>query len=155
MNRETCYFICVLGGMLLTSTSALFAEKTPADLFLILNVHEDSFFEIASRNKEDNVYLEKIKIRYLIEAVRKSSLTFIRNHEAYRGTEAAAHLSWKYSFAGKRVQTPHDFIEEIASQSIQTGSRYLVKTSEGKTYLLSDVLYNELERLERSLGSKK
>jgi hypothetical protein len=31
----------------------------------------------------------------------------------------------------------------------------LVKTSEGKTYFLSDVLYNELERLERSLGSKK
>jgi len=137
------------------NTSVLFADKTPSDLFLISDIHDNSFFAIASRNQDDKVYLEKIKIRYLIETVQKSSLTFIRNHAAYRGIEAAAHLSWKYSFAGKRVQTTHDFIEKIASQSIQTGTPYLVKSSEGKTYPLGDVLYNELKRLEQSLGSKQ
>jgi hypothetical protein len=145
----------VLGSMLLINTPVLLAEKTPSDLFLISNIHANSFFAIASRNQDDKVYLEKIKIRYLIEAVQKSSLTFSRNNKAYRGIEAAAHLSWKYSFAGKRVQTTHDFIEKIASQSIQTGSLYLVKSSGGKTYPLGDVLYNELARLERSLGSKQ
>jgi hypothetical protein len=147
--------MCVVWSMLLINTPLLLAEKTPSDLFLTSNVQENSFFETASRNKDDKAYLEKIKIRYLIEAVRRSSLTFIRNNEAYRGVESAAHLSWKYSFAGKRVQTVHDFIDKIASQSIQTGSPYLVKNSEGKTCPLRDVLNNELKRLERSLGSKK
>jgi hypothetical protein len=141
--------------MLLINAPALPAEKTPSDLFLISNVHDNSFFAIASRNQDDKVYLEKIKIRYLIETVQRSSFIFIRNNKTYRGIEAAAHLSWKYSFAGKRVQTPHDFIEKIASQSIQTGSSYFVRTSEDKTYLLRDVLYNELERLEQALRSQK
>ena len=137
------------------SMSVLLAEKTPSDLFLISNIRDNSFFVIASSNKDDKVYLERIKIRYLIEAVQKSSLIFIRNGKTYRGTEAAAHLSWKYSFAGKRVENVHDFIEKIASQSIQTGSSYLVRTSDGETYPLRDVLYNELERLEQSLKSRK
>jgi len=141
--------------MLLINTPVLFAEKTPSNLFLISNIHDNSFYGIASSNKDDKVYLERIKIRYLIEAVQKSSLTFIRNNKTYKGAEAAAHLSWKYSFAGKRVQTTHDFIERVASQSIQTGSSYLARTPEGKTYPLRDILYNELERLEQFLALKK
>ena len=81
-------------------------------------------------------------------------MSFIRNGETHSGSEAAAHLLWKYLQAGGRVQTTHDFIEGIASQSIQTGSRYWVKIPTGKTYPLRDILYNELQRLEQSLKEK-
>jgi len=129
-----------------------FAEKTPSDLFLISSVHENPLFAIALRNKENKAYLEKVEIQYLIEAVRKSSLTFIRNGENHKGAEAAAHILRKYLQAGGRVQTARDFIEGVASQSFLTGNRYLVMSSEGKTYPVRDVLYNELERLEQSLS---
>ena len=122
------------------------------DPFLTPNVYDNPFFATASRHKGDKASLEKIKIQYLIETVRRSPLTFTRNNKTYGGADAADHLSWKYSFAGERVKTAQEFIEKIASQSIQTGNNYLVRTSKGKTYPLRDVLYNDLERLEQSLG---
>ncbi len=135
--------------LLLIKTSTLFAEKTPSDLFLTSSVHDNPFFVTASHNTADKAYLEKIKIRYLIEAIRRSSLTFIRNGDSHKGAEAAAHLLWKYSQTEARVKTARDFIEGVASQSMPSGNQYLLKLSENKTYPLRDVLYNELERLEQ------
>ena len=138
----------------LISTPLLLA-KTPSDLYLTSSsVQNNPFFVMASRNKGNKAFREKIEIAYLIEVVRRSSLSFIRNGETHSASEAAAHLLWKYLQAGGRVKTTHDFIDGIASQSIQTGSRYWVKIPSGKTYLLRDVLYNELQRLEQSLKEK-
>ena len=149
MKKVCCFAWGIF--LLLITTPVLFAEKTPSDLFLISNVHDSPFFSAALRSKENKAYLEKVKIQYLIDAVRKSSLVFIRNGEPHKGTKAAAHLSQKYAQAGRRVKTADDFIEGIASQSFLTGRAYLVRNSEGKTFPIRDVLYNELERLKQFL----
>ena len=135
-------------------STPLLLAKTPSDLFLTSSVQNNPFLVMASRNKGNKAFREKIEIAYLIEVVRRSSLAFIRNGETHSGSEAAAHLLWKYLQSGGRVKTTHDFIEGIASQSIQTGSRYWVKIPTGKTYPLRDILYNELQRLEQSLKEK-
>ena len=154
MLQKTCRFLSILGIFLISAT-ALFAEKTPPDLFLTPAVRDNLFFGTAAQHKSDKAYLEKIKIRYLLEAVRKSPLTFIRNNESYEGLRASAHLLWKYIQSGGRVQTARDFIDDIASGSLQTGNRYLIKDPQGATYPLRDVLYNELGRLEQTLEAKK
>ena len=150
MNQKIGYFLC-LSGLLLIHSTILFAEKTPPDLFLTSKVEDNSFFATALKNKSDKSYFENIKIQYLIEAIRVSPLTFIRNNDPHEGKKAASHLSWKYLHALGKVKTPQDFIENIASQSTQTGQPYLVKNAGGETYPLKDVLYNELRRLEQAL----
>lgn len=148
INQKTCYFLL---SLFLISTSVLFAEKTPSDLFLISSVQDNPVFITALQNKEDKPYLEKIKTRYLIEAIRRSPLTFVRNNETHDGRKAASHISWKYLRVIGRKQNVRDFIDKIASQSLRTELPYLVKTAKGETYPLRDTLYNELERLEQSL----
>ena len=154
MNRKVCSIVCAW-SLFLISTPLLPAEETPHNVFLTPSVQDNHFFATASRNVENKALFEKIKIGYLIEAVRKSSLTFIRNGETHGGLAASAHLLWKYLRAGGRVKTSHDFIEGIASRSIQTGSPYLVKSPDGKNYPLRDILYNELERLRQALANKQ
>ncbi|MBI3313903.1 MAG: DUF5329 family protein [Candidatus Omnitrophica bacterium] len=150
MNHKIRFFL--LGVFIFLAYSpALFAGKTPADLFLTANVRDNIFFVKAFEHKENKAYLEKIEVRYLIESIRISPLTFIRNNNIHSGPEAAAHFSRKYAVAGNRVKNPRDFIEGIAAKSMLSGKPYLVKTSAGQTYSLRDVLYQELKRLEQSL----
>ncbi len=149
MNHKICFF--VLGAFVfLANASNLFAGKTPPDLFLTSQVRDNIFFVKAFEHKENKTYLEKIEVRYLIESIRISPLTFIRNHKVYTGPEAAAHFSRKYAAAGNRVKNSRDFIEGIAAKSMLSGKPYWVQTATGQTYPLRDILYNELKRLEQS-----
>ncbi|MFN4082516.1 MAG: DUF5329 family protein [Bacteroidia bacterium] len=92
---------------------------------------------------------EQKKIEYLIDFIRKSNLTFIRNEQEFSGIAAAEHLEMKLSKAGSRIQTANDFIDRIASQSILTKKPYQVKLKNGSVINLRDLLYFELNKLNK------
>ncbi len=91
---------------------------------------------------------EAAKIEQLVELVRDSGHTFIRNGEEYSSTEAADHLMMKLEKAGDRVHTAEEFIGEIASRSSITGAPYHLRTADGSKFVTRDWLLRRLGELE-------
>ena len=71
-------------------------------------------------------------INYLIDRVRTSDVTFIRNGSPHTAAEAATHIKAKYDHFKKEIKTPEDFIRLSASKSLLTGKPYLVRAPGGK-----------------------
>jgi hypothetical protein len=71
-------------------------------------------------------------VTYLIDAVAKSHLTFIRNGDRHSCDEAAAHIAKKYAYFKGQIKTPDDFIRLSASKSLFSGKPYLVETEHGE-----------------------
>jgi hypothetical protein len=115
--------------------------ETPKDIFLA------SIQRALSESKLDQIG-EKKKIMFLIGQVKTSPFRFIRNGTEYSGEEAAQHLRMKYGHALSQIQTAKQFILQIASRSMLSGQPYLVVTPNGQRYPASDLLFNELDRLE-------
>ena len=80
------------------------------------------------------------EIAYLIDFVRHSSCTFIRNGTEYKGPAAADHVQAKYDYYKSDVKTVDDFIKHAATKSILSGEPYKVRCSDGKTVLAADWL---------------
>jgi hypothetical protein len=92
---------------------------------------------------------EQAKIDALLERIRTSDATFVRNGVEYDGKKAAAHLKTKLFFAGSRVQTAKDFVLGVASHSEQSGLSYEIRPKQGGTRPLKDWLLENLGELER------
>lgn len=92
---------------------------------------------------------ESEKIEKLIEAVRESGHTFIRNGQEHGSSEAADHLSMKLEKAGDRVRTAEEFIAGIASRSSMTGKPYMLRTGDGTEYRTRDWLLSHLRELNK------
>ncbi|MHC4958692.1 MAG: DUF5329 family protein [Planctomycetota bacterium] len=74
---------------------------------------------------------ERELIEMLLECVRESSLTFVRNGKPHVGAEAAAHLRRKWEAAGERIATAEQFIEHVGTRSSTSGQRYEVRLANG------------------------
>lgn len=98
---------------------------------------------------------EEGKIDYLLERLRDSKLTFIRNRVEYKGSEAAEFLRWKLNRLRTRyhmkIETAQDFIVKITSGSRVSGEPYVIVLSDGSRHNLENVLQNELNLLESCL----
>ena len=128
-------------------------EAPPASLLLVpvMQLQESPAYEEAIRQKDNDLKLERAKVDYLIERIRKSPFTFIRNGDSYSGTAAAEHIGWKFRLRGEKIKSANDFIKYFATRSSESGKLYLCKLADGKTYPVCDLLYNELRTLEESL----
>lgn len=136
-------------------------EAPPAGLLLVpsVQIQESPSYEEALRQKNNDLKLERAKIDYLIERIRKSPHTFVRNGDSYPGAAAAEHIAWKFRLRGDRVKSALDFIKYFATRSSESGKLYLCKltggsgavVADGKTYPVCDLLYNELHVLEEFL----
>ena len=71
-------------------------------------------------------------IEYLLAHVAESKLTFIRNGQEHDSAAAAAHMRRKYEYYKASIATPEDFIEQVASKSLQSGKPYLVRLPGGR-----------------------
>ena len=67
------------------------------------------------------------EIAHLIDFVRHSSCTFIRNGSEYSGGEAADHIRAKYEHFKDEIRTVEDFIDRAASKSLVSGKPYEVR----------------------------
>ena len=77
------------------------------------------------------------EIAYLIEFVRHSSCTFIRNGSEYSGGAAADHIQAKYDHFKDEIHTVDDFVARAASKSLMSGKPYTVRC-DGKTMPAAD-----------------
>jgi len=67
------------------------------------------------------------EITYLIDLVRHSNCTFIRNGSEYDGPKAADHVQQKYDYYRKEIFTTEDFIDKAATKSMLSGTPYQVR----------------------------
>jgi hypothetical protein len=82
------------------------------------------------------------EIAHLIDFVRHSSCTFIRNGSDYTGAEAADHIQAKYEHFKDEIKTVEDFIDRAASRSLMSGEPYQVRCA-GKTIAAADWIRTE------------
>jgi len=87
------------------------------------------------------------EITYLINEVRDSGQTFVRNGTPYPAAEAADHLAMKYNRVKDHIATAEDFIEKVASKSSVTGQPYIIEGNDGSEVLANAWLHEELDRM--------
>jgi hypothetical protein len=97
---------------------------------------------------------EQEAIDWLLSEVRRSDSVFIRNGAEYDGEKAAAHLKSKLFWAGKRVQTAHDFIVGVATHSEASGKPYEIRAKDGKPEPLQKWLFERLDVFEKAARAK-
>ena len=87
------------------------------------------------------------EVDYLLDYVRKSNVTFIRNGQEYTPTEAVDHLQKKRQHFAKEIKSAEDFVTVAATKSLVSGQPYLIKTKDGSTEKCSLWLLNELKKI--------
>ncbi|MGE5277990.1 MAG: DUF5329 family protein [Acidobacteriota bacterium] len=91
---------------------------------------------------------EQAKIDRLLEMVRGSGATFIRNGKEYDAGRAVSHLKQKLFLAGGRVRTASEFVRGVASHSEASGRPYLLRLPGGEIRPLGDWLLEKLAAME-------
>lgn len=112
----------------------------------------DPYFEqVLAVQRTNPEKAERAKIEYLIERIRRSHLSFIRNGEAYTGRVAAQLVGWKYNHRREEIKSAEEFIQKLATRSSTSGKPYVIQFPDGTTCFACDVLHNELYFLENRL----
>ena len=95
--------------------------------------------------------VEQQKINYLIASVAAlKDASFIRNGSPYDAEQAASHMRLKWRMAGSRVKTAEDFIVYCATESSVTGSKYMIRFSDGRTVDSASFLRDKLTAFKAS-----
>ncbi len=66
------------------------------------------------------------EIEHLLGFIGQSECSFVRNGKTYSASQARQHITKKYTYLKKRVQSAEQFIAYAASKSSITGERYSV-----------------------------
>jgi hypothetical protein len=98
---------------------------------------------------------EQARIDWLLEEIRNSKATFIRNGSEYDAAKAVSHLKTKLLFAGRRVQTARQFIVGVASHSEETGKPYEIREPDGRQRRMETWLLERLAVYEKGAASQK
>jgi hypothetical protein len=92
---------------------------------------------------------EQQKIQALISSIETlKGAVFIRNGSEYDGKKAADHMRAKLRYAGDKIQTAEEFIDELASKSSMSGRPYQIRLPDGRTVNSADYFHAELRKLE-------
>ena len=86
------------------------------------------------------------EISHLLNYVKKTECTYIRNGSEHNGMDAAAHIQNKYDYFNNKgqIKTAEDFIRLSATKSTMSGRKYMIacpgeeKVESGK-WLLSEL----------------
>lgn len=105
---------------------------------------------------------DKVKIDYLLNEIKNSNHTFIRNGEEHTSKQAYEHIQFKLSyvkkaffFFGPEKDIPiKDFIEKIASTSSSTNKPYYIRGKGMKKKPVKVWLYMKLKEFENVSKSK-
>lgn len=90
---------------------------------------------------------EQKKIDYLIASIESlDGATFIRNGSAYEAPRAADHMRTKLKYAGEKVQTAEQFIDELGTKSSMSGVKYLIKLKDGTVLESADYFHRQLAK---------
>ena len=89
------------------------------------------------------------EIAHLLEFIKTSDCTFIRNGKVYSGKEGLEHIHKKYTYFKEKIKTTEDFIKYSATKSELSGKMYYVQLIDGKKVILQEWLLEELQRYRR------
>jgi len=89
------------------------------------------------------------EIEHLLGFIERSDCRFIRNNTTYTAAEARQHITQKYNFLKKRIESAEQFITYAASKSSVTGKSYSV-ICDGETQLSKAWLEAELSRFRQN-----
>jgi hypothetical protein len=115
--------------------------------FLIISFSFISFGLLLGQTK--HILTETDKIKFLLNELDKpeAKLKFIRNGEEFTGKEAREHMQKKLDYAGSKIKTVNDFIDQIATKSYLTGNLYYVKFPNGTKIESAKWLRETLKKL--------
>jgi len=92
---------------------------------------------------------ETQKIEKLIDSLATmQGATFIRNDESHTAVEAAEHLRSKWKWAGNRITTAEQFIDQLATRSSQSGKPYVIRMADGTDVEAGPYLREQLGKIE-------
>jgi len=68
------------------------------------------------------------EIAHLMDYVKKTECTYIRNGSEHNGVDAAAHIKKKYDYYNDKgkIHSAEDFIRLSASRSTMSGRKYMI-----------------------------
>ena len=69
------------------------------------------------------------EIKHLMNYVKKTECTYIRNGSEHSGADAAAHIRKKYDYFNNKgkIKTAEDFIRLSATESTISGRKYMIQ----------------------------
>ena len=67
------------------------------------------------------------EINHLLNYVKTTECTYIRNGDAYKGPKAVSHIQRKYDYFDDDIHSAEDFIRLSATKSTMSGSKYHIK----------------------------
>ncbi|MCX4028427.1 DUF5329 family protein [Endozoicomonas sp. SM1973] len=85
------------------------------------------------------------EVAHLLEFVRNSACTMMRNGASHNSLEAAQHILNKYDYFKEDIQTTERFIQLAASRSTLTGKDYQVQCNNQPSVTSRDWLMTELQ----------
>jgi hypothetical protein len=67
------------------------------------------------------------EINHLLNYVKTTKCTYIRNGDSYKGPKALSHIQRKYDYFIDDIKSSEDFIRLSATKSTMSGKRYHIK----------------------------
>ena len=142
--------LIILSGCVPSQPTTLLTGQTLEGAPICLDSREDIPAIVRKFFNSRALTTEEGKIDYLIERVRDSGLTFVRNRVEYDSASSASFLRWKlnrWKKKGAKIGTAQEFISIISSGSSMSGQPYSIILKDGSRHNLESVLQNELDAL--------
>jgi len=99
---------------------------------------------------------EQEKIDYLINSIAHlKGAIFIRNGSEYDAGKAAGHLRKKLDYAGEKIGTAQEFIDNCATASWLSHRKYRIRFGDGHTQDSATYLYGRLKEYELARPPEK
>ena len=93
--------------------------------------------------------IEQQKIDYLITSISNlNGAVFIRNGTQYDAKKAAEHLRDKLAYAGDKISTANEFIDQCATASWLSKRKYRIRFMDGQMLDSSSYLHGKLKEYE-------
>ncbi|USE36108.1 DUF5329 domain-containing protein [Endozoicomonas sp. SCSIO W0465] len=111
------------------------------------------FALLVSFNSINSVSADSVssEIDHLIAYVSASGCSFIRNDSSHPASEAVEHMTKKYRYFSKRINSAEEFIEFSASKSTLSGEPYWIKCPGTKEQQSREWLLEELQRYRQEV----
>lgn len=86
------------------------------------------------------------EIKHLLNYVKTTKCTYIRNGDSYNGEKAMSHIQRKYNYFKDDIHSTEDFIRLSATESTMFGNKYHIKCPNQDEVESAQWLLQELTR---------
>ena len=90
------------------------------------------------------------EINHLLEYVKTTQCSYIRNGDSYKGDKALSHIQRKYDYFKDDIHSAEDFIRLSATKSTMSGKKYHIKCPNQPEVESGSWLLKELARYRKN-----